>query len=86
MIPGAVVTNIMENSGVKMFPHSSGVGGGMKALQAADAAQIIIRGMERDDYHILVGKDAKMADKFNRLNPAFAARTIAKKMRALIAE
>jgi NAD(P)-dependent dehydrogenase (short-subunit alcohol dehydrogenase family) len=86
VIPGAVATNIMENSGVKMVAHSSGGGRGIKAIQAADAAQLIIRGMERDDYQILVGKDAKMADKFYRLNPAFAARTIARKMRVLLPE
>ena len=85
VIPGAVATNIMENSGVKMSvtPPSEG-GGGMTALSPAEAAQIIVRGIERDEYHVLIGKDVKMIDKFYRLSPAFAARTLAKKMRALL--
>jgi hypothetical protein len=56
----------------------------MKVLSALEAAAIIIRGIESDRYHIFVGKDATIMDKFYRLAPAFAARTIAKKMASLL--
>jgi short-subunit dehydrogenase len=86
VIPGAVATNIMGNSGVERRLPAPGpeASGGMKALQPAKAAEIIVNGIERNTYHILVGNDAKLADKFYRLNPTFASRTIAKKMRTLL--
>jgi short-subunit dehydrogenase len=90
VIPGAVATSIMENSGLKppTTPNGRETEGqrGMKALTASEAARIIIRGVERDEPYIFVGKDAKLADKFYRLSPSFASRTIAKKMRFLIAD
>jgi len=81
--PGAVASNIRANSGLNKptMPESSGDG---NALPASKAAAIIIRGIEDDAFHVFVGKDAVLMDKFYRLSPAFAARTIAKKMRALL--
>jgi hypothetical protein len=60
--------------------------GSVKALSAVSAAEIIVNGIERDAYHVFVGKDAMLMDKFYRLNPSLAAHTIANKMRALLAE
>jgi len=48
------------------------------------AAQMIVRGIERDAYHVFVGKDATLMDKLTRLSPAYAGRTIAHKIRALL--
>lgn len=85
VIPGAVVTNILANSGLKLPPMPEAKSGGaMRGLSASAAARIIVRGIERNDYHIMVGKDAKMASWFYRFRPAFASRTIAKKMRSLL--
>ncbi len=81
--PGAVATNIRGNSGVS-GPNDTHSDKGSKALSPSAAAQIIVRGMERDAYHVFVGKDAGLADKLYRLNPGFAARRIAKKMSALL--
>jgi NADP-dependent 3-hydroxy acid dehydrogenase YdfG len=81
--PGAVATNISSNSGVSS-PTSTSTNGSIKALSAASAAEIIVSGIERDAYHVFVGKDATVMDKLYRLNPALAARTIASKMRALL--
>jgi NADP-dependent 3-hydroxy acid dehydrogenase YdfG len=83
--PGAVATNIRSNSGVNS-PTTPGSSRAMKALPASKAAEIIVRGIERDAYHVFVGKDAMLMDKFYRLSPATAARTIASKMRALLPE
>jgi hypothetical protein len=53
-------------------------------MPPSKAAEIIVRGMERDAFHVFVGRDAMIMDKLYRLNPAFAARAIAKKMSALL--
>ena len=81
--PGAVASNIRENSGLGR-PTVAEASGPIKALPASKAAEIIVRGIERDAYHIFVGNDAAFMDRFYRLSPALAARTIAKKMRALL--
>lgn len=81
--PGAVATNIRENSGVGSS-NTAGNTEGRNALSAAEAAEIIVSGIERNAYHVFAGKDAMLMDKFYRLNPACAARAIANKMRALL--
>ena len=87
VIPGAVATNIMENSGLKTpaLPEGKNGSAAMRALTPSDAAKAIVRGMERNDYHILVGKDVRIIDKLYRLRPAFAARMLAKQMQSMIA-
>lgn len=82
--PGAVATNITENSGLKSMPTPENGKNQIKVLSAAEAASVIIHGIERDKYHIFVGKDAMIMDKLYRLAPAFAARAIAKKMASLL--
>ena len=83
VFPGAVATNIRENSAVNS-PNKVGDSGSTKALPAAKAAEIIVHGIERDAYHVFVGRDAILMDKFYRLSPVRAARAIAEKMRALV--
>jgi len=87
--PGAVASNIRANSGLKgpTTPEANGAARtahASKVLPASKAAAIIVRGMEKDKSHVFVGKDAAFMDKFYRLSPPFAARTIARKMRALL--
>jgi NAD(P)-dependent dehydrogenase (short-subunit alcohol dehydrogenase family) len=82
--PGAVATNIRENSGLASSPLAAANSKGNRALTAVDAARIIVRGIERDAYHVFVGRDAAIMDKFYRLSPARAAHAIASKMRSLM--
>jgi short-subunit dehydrogenase len=56
----------------------------MKVLSPERAAEIIVNGIERNAFHIFVGKDAALMDKIYRMSPGFAARTIAGKMRDLL--
>ena len=80
----------MANSGVggPTIPDGNGTTtesrAAMKAVSASKAAEIIVRGIERDAYHVFVGKDATLMDKLYRVSPVFAARTIANQMRALL--
>lgn len=88
VFPGAVATNITENSGV-VAPT-----GGMDAkkiaemtsrtLSADKAARKILDGMEKDAFRVLVGSDARLMDLLYRLSPRRAAGFIAKQMKALL--
>ena len=84
VFPGAVATKITENSGIAKPTTSSNEQGKIKPLPAVDAAKIIIVGMEKNSYRILVGKDAKFLDLYSRFNPKSAARFIRKKMSGLL--
>ena len=86
VFPGAVNTNITQNSGVNSLRQSSEQSKSPKVLSPTKAAQIIIDGMENDRYRILVGKDAKIMDFFYRLNPKSAANMIGKKMKRLLSK
>ena len=82
VFPGAVNTNIMKNSGLNMPQQSSTENKSMNILSSSKAAQIIIDGMERNQYRILVGKDATFMDFIYRLKPTYAAKLIYSKMKA----
>lgn len=81
VFPGAVNTNITKNSGLGNTSTSTTEKQSAKILSAAKAVKIIVEGMERDQYRILVGKDAKFLDFIYRLNPKFAAKFISSKMK-----
>jgi hypothetical protein len=66
------------------MPQSNADNKSMKVLSAAKAAEIIIDGMENNSYRVLVGSDAKFMDLISRLNPAYAAKFIYKKMKAIL--
>ena len=80
--PGAVNTNITENSGVES-PTANIDEEQMKALEASKAAAIMINGIEKNKFRLLVGKDAGFLDKFYRLSPRRAVHFIVKQMGAL---
>lgn len=84
VFPGGVNTNILKNSGLEMPTPPAGKAPNI--LSPQKAAQLIIDGMEKDKYRVLVGKDAKITDLLYRLNPAYAAGFIAKKMSALLSK
>jgi len=86
VFPGAVNTNITKNSGLNVPAQSNTQHKSMKTLSAAKAAQIMIDGMEKNSYRVLVGSDATFMDRICRLNPKFAAGLIYKKMKALLGE
>jgi short-subunit dehydrogenase len=85
VFPGAIETNITANSGVTMVvDESTAKRQSMKMTSAADAAKMIVAGMEKNQYHILVGSDAKMMSFLTRLAPERAAKFIYSQMRALL--
>lgn len=84
VFPGAIATNIAANSGLKNLPRVDQNSSSFKSLDASKAAAIIIDGMEKNAYRVLVGSDASFLDKLYRLHPRFAAEFIFKKMKSLL--
>lgn len=86
VFPGAVATSIATNSGVAVPSGASAGAKGRqrKMLSARRAAQIMIDGMERDAYRVLVGNDARLMDLLYRLSPRRATGFIAKQMKDLL--
>jgi short-subunit dehydrogenase len=86
VFPGAVATSITENSGVQ----APAVAGGndnasnRKVLAPSQAAQIIIDGMRKGSYRVLVGSDARVMDWLTRLVPERAMTMIADQMADLL--
>lgn len=86
VFPGAVGTDIAANSGVTFSAPAGDDAPAIPMLPAPDAAEQILRGMERGQYHVLVGSDARTMDLLTRLAPERAARLIWKQMRTLLPE
>lgn len=80
--PGAVKTNIMKNSDLKA--PASDASGAQNILSAEKAAAIMIDGIEKNKFRVLVGKDATMLDMLYRFNPKMAVDLIVKKMKSMI--
>lgn len=80
IFPGAIATNITENSGLGK-PKTGGDYAG-RTLSAGKAAEQILAGMERNQFRVVVGKDARFLDSLYRLNPQYATHFIQKKMKS----
>jgi short-subunit dehydrogenase len=85
IFPGAVATNITANSNVTVAAVKQGKKQkSHKTLSAQKAAEIIVKGIQKEKFKVLVGKDAKFMDFIYRFNPKFAVKLIAKNMKDLI--
>jgi short-subunit dehydrogenase len=79
--PGAIATNITENSGLGKPKAEANAQQSKMALPAPRAAEIIIKAMEKNKYRATVGKDAMMLDILYRISPRFATNFIGKMMK-----
>lgn len=84
VFPGAIATNIATNSGLTMPASAAENSKKFNPLPAPRAAEIIVDGMEKDKYRVMVGSDSRFMDLLYRFNPVFAAGFIYKKMRNLL--
>ena len=85
VFPGAVATNITANSGVDIpISPEDAAKQSRRVLPADKAARIILDGMEKNDYRVMVGSDAKMMDRLYRLYPRRATGFIARQMKDLL--
>ena len=85
VFPGAIATNISQNSGVTIRAAASAESSqSFPTTSAEDAANIIIDGMERELFQVYVGRDAKMMNLLYRLSPKRATRFMYGKMKGLL--
>jgi NAD(P)-dependent dehydrogenase (short-subunit alcohol dehydrogenase family) len=82
VFPGAVATNITQNSGVAVPKAPEGAAG--HTYPADRAARDIVDGMEKNRYRVMVGDDSRFVDLLYRLSPRRAAGFIAGKMKDLL--
>jgi NAD(P)-dependent dehydrogenase (short-subunit alcohol dehydrogenase family) len=86
VFPGAIGTDIIRHSGAEASLELENVQGAARMLAPDKAAQIIVDGIEKNRYRILVGSDAAFMDFLYRLCPRRAARFIYQQMRSLLPE
>lgn len=84
--PGAVATNITQNSGLEIPANADAAAATVrfKALPAPEAARIMVDAIEAGKPRVTVGKDATTMDRMSRLNPTWAANVIYKQMKSLL--
>ncbi|WP_413375993.1 SDR family NAD(P)-dependent oxidoreductase [Alkalihalobacillus sp. 1P02AB] len=82
VFPGGVGTDITKNSGADTGERKEATAEQKKKLLTPqDAAEIIIKGTENNQYRVLAGKDSKLLDFIYRMNPKKAASLIAEKLK-----
>ncbi len=89
VFPGAIGTNIAANSGIDqraMQQANDSNKSSIKPLDPKDAAEIIVKGMEKDKYDVFVGNDSKLMDLFYRISSKGATGFITKQMQSLLAK
>jgi short-subunit dehydrogenase len=84
VFPGAIATNIAQNSNIPMPANAGNAAERFKAMPADDAAKIILDGMTRDAFQVYVGSDARMMNWLYRLNPKRATQFMYNQMKALL--
>ena len=82
--PGAVNTNITENSGLGKPKADANSNAAARSLTPTKAAEIIIKAMERNKFRATVGKDASLLDLLYRMSPRRATNFIGKMMKKSI--
>jgi short-subunit dehydrogenase len=82
--PGAINTNIAQNSGMALPAGDSAQTAKFKMTEADVAARAMINAIEHNKPRITIGSDATMMDRLSRLNPVMAANIIYKQMKSLL--
>ncbi len=86
IMPGAMMTNINDNSGVamrEMTPEEMEKASS-RVLAPADAATIVLDGIEDDRLYIFVGRDARFMNIASRIAPRRATQFMTKQMEHLL--
>lgn len=88
VFPGGVETDIATRSGAEIQIQRTSEDGGLayQPISASKAAERIIEGMMKANFHVLVGSDSKFMNFLYRLAPKFATNYIKKQMGELLAE
>jgi short-subunit dehydrogenase len=83
VFPGAIATNIAENSGMKITADSAEASK-FKTTSATKAAVMMVDAIEQNKPRVRIGSDAILMDRLTRLNPLFAAKLIYSQMKSLL--
>ncbi|MBI1277709.1 MAG: SDR family NAD(P)-dependent oxidoreductase [Anaerolineaceae bacterium] len=85
VFPGAIATNITQNSGVPIPSNAASESSqSFPTTSADDAAETIIKGMERDQFQVYIGNDAKLMNFLYRLSPKRATQFMYNRMKGLL--
>jgi short-subunit dehydrogenase len=84
VFPGAIATNIAQNSGMAIPAGSSDAASSFKMTEAPVAAKKMVDAIENNKPRITIGQDATTMDILSRLNPIMAANIIYKQMKSLL--
>jgi short-subunit dehydrogenase len=84
VFPGAVDTNIAQNSGVQIKVQDEKRVQNFPLLSPEVAAEEIIDGMEHNKFQVYIGKDALMMNFLYRINPRWATNFMGKQMKAIL--
>lgn len=88
IFPGAIATSIAVNSGImtqEQATQMASQGGPQRKTTTAErAAEMIVEGIEKKTYHVLIGDDAKTMYRLSRLMPEKAANLIYQNMKDLL--
>lgn len=83
VFPGAMNTNIAQNSGASV-PDIDEKSGNIKMLSPETASEQIIAGVEKNKFQLYIGNDSKTMSTMYRLAPKYAITLIANKMKGLL--
>lgn len=84
VFPGAIATNIAQNSGMVIPAGAAETESKFKTTAAPVAATAMVDAIENNKPRITIGSDATMMDILSRLNPVMAANIIYKQMKSLL--
>ncbi|MCW5873257.1 MAG: SDR family oxidoreductase [Anaerolineales bacterium] len=84
VFPGAIATNITQNSGVSNLGAEQAGDSKLPMTSAETAAQTIIGAIEKNKFQTYIGKDAAMMNILYKLNPRGATHFIQKQMKSLL--
>ncbi len=84
VFPGAIGTNIAANSGVATPGGGTVETSKIKMTAPPIAAETIIKGIEKNAYHVFIGSDSKTMDLLVRLMPKRATKTIYDQMKSIL--
>jgi NAD(P)-dependent dehydrogenase (short-subunit alcohol dehydrogenase family) len=84
VFPGAIKTNIAQNSGVTMIGADATAESSFPMTSAEAAAGEIIAAIDKNKFQVFIGRDSKMMNLFYKLSPKIAVRFIQKQMKSLL--
>ncbi len=82
VVPGVIKTNIAENSGIDVSPSDLGI----REMPANDAAEVIISGIEKEKFRILVGRDAMGGEVLARVSPRLSSLLARRQLESLLSD